>query len=124
MYWIVLTLAVMVVGLLLCCIYVLFSKISSLKERIRELNEKVGIPNHFSEYNRIFLNDVPVGNGHQIRFRSDLYEKTSRLVSILAPGLSVSTYVSNVVEEHLDCHREMLKNEFDRIVHEVLLWKN
>ena len=42
MMWIVLTVAVLVCGLLLCCVYVLSNKICSLKRQVRELNEKIG----------------------------------------------------------------------------------
>ena len=45
MMWIVLTVAVLVCGLLLCCVYVLSNKICSLKRQVRELNEKIGIAN-------------------------------------------------------------------------------
>lgn len=37
MMWIVLTVAVLVCGLLLCCVYVLSNKICSLKRQVREL---------------------------------------------------------------------------------------
>ncbi len=47
MMWIVLTVAVLVCGLLLCCVYVLSNKICSLKRQVRELNEKIGIANCF-----------------------------------------------------------------------------
>lgn len=124
MMWIVLTVAVLVCGLLLCCIYVLSNKICSLKERIRELNDKAGIANSFPEYSRIYLNDVPVGKGHQIRIRSGLYDKASRLVPFMAPGLSVSAYVSNIVEEHLKCHGELLKDELECFLYMDSLWKN
>ena len=40
MIWIVLTVAVLVCGLLLCCVYLLSNKICSLKRQVRELNEK------------------------------------------------------------------------------------
>ena len=124
MIWIVLTLAVLVCGLLLCCIYILLNKICSLKERIGELNEKVGIENSFSGYRRIYLNEVPVGNGHQIRIRNGLYDKASCLIPLVAPGLSVSAYVSNIVEEHLKRHGELLKEEIEYFLYKDSLWKN
>ncbi len=123
MIWIVLTLSVLVCGLLLCCICVMANKISSLEGRISELNEKVGISDRFSEYSRIYLNDMPVGNGHQIRLRHVLYEKASRIIPFVAPGLSVSTYVSNIVEEHLKCHGELLKGELEHFLYNDAPWK-
>ena len=69
MIWIVLTVAVLVCGLLLCCVYLLSNKICSLKRQVRELNEKIGIANCFPEYSRVYLNDAPVGKGRQIRIR-------------------------------------------------------
>ena len=56
MMWIVLTVAVLVCGLLLCCVYLLSNKICSLKRQVRELNEKIGIANCFPEYSRVYLN--------------------------------------------------------------------
>ena len=100
MMWIVLTVAVLVCGLLLCCVYLLSNKICSLKRQVRELNEKIGIANCFPEYSRVYLNDAPVGKGRQIRIRCGLYNKASRLIPFMAPGMSVSVYVSNIVEEH------------------------
>ena len=75
MIWIVLTVAVLVCGLLLCCVYLLSNKICSLKRQVRELNEKIGIANCFPEYSRVYLNDTPVGKGRQIRIRCGLYNK-------------------------------------------------
>lgn len=61
MMWIVLTVAVLVCGILLFCVYVLSNRICSLKKQVRELKEKTGIANRFPEYCRVYLNDVPVG---------------------------------------------------------------
>ena len=85
MIWIVLTVAVLVCGLLLCCVYLLSNKICSLKRQVRELNEKIGIANCFPEYSRVYLNDTPVGKGRQIRIRCGLYNKASRLIPFMAP---------------------------------------
>ena len=124
MMWIVLTVAVLVCGLLLCCVYVLSNKICSLKRQVRELNEKIGIANCFPEYSRVYLNDAPVGKGRQIRIRCGLYNKASRLIPFMAPGMSVSVYVSNIVEEHLKRHGELLKNELECFLYKDSLWKN
>ena len=96
MIWIVLTVAVLVCGLLLCCVYLLSNKICSLKRQVRELNEKIGIANC----------------------------KASRLIPFMAPGMSVSVYVSNIVEEHLKRHGELLKNELECFLYKDSLWKN
>ena len=37
----------------------------------------------FPEYCRVYLNDVPVGNGRQIRIRGYLYDKASRLIPFM-----------------------------------------
>ena len=42
----------------------------------------------------------------------------------LAPGMSVSVYVSNIVEEHLKRHGELLKNELECFLYKDSLWKN
>lgn len=70
------------------------------------------------------LNDVPVGNGRQIRIRGYLYDKASRLIPFMAPGMSVSVYVSNIVEEHLKRHGELLKNELECFLYKDSLWKD
>ena len=124
MMWILLTVAVLVCGILLFCLYVLSKRICSLKEQARELKEKTGIANRFPEYCRVYLNDVPVGNGRQIRIRGYLYDKASRLIPFMAPGMSVSAYVSNIVEEHLKRHGELLKDELERFLYKDSLWKN
>ena len=90
----------------------------------RELKEKTGIANRFPEYCRVYLNDVPVGNGRQIRIRGYLYDKASRLIPFMAPGMSVSVYVSNIVEEHLKRHGELLKNELECFLYKDSLWKD
>ena len=124
MIWIVLTVAVLVCGLLLCCVYLLSNKICSLKRQVRELNEKIGIANCFPEYSRVYLNDTPVGKGRQIRIRCGLYNKASRLIPFMAPGMSVSVYVSNIVEEHLKRHGELLKNELEcYLLYSVYGWR-
>ena len=88
------------------------------------LKEKIGLANRFPEYCRVYLNDVPVGNGRQIRIRGYLYDKASRLIPFMAPGMSVSVYVSNIVEEHLKRHGELLKNELECFLYKDSLWKN
>lgn len=118
------TVAVLVCGLLLCCVYLLSNKICSLQRQVRELNEKIGIANCFPEYSRVYLNDAPVGKGRQIRIRCGLYNKASRLIPFMAPGMSVSVYVSNIVEEHLKRHGELLKNELECFLYKDSLWKN
>ena len=42
----------------------------------------------------------------------------------MAPGMSVSVYVSNIVEEHLKRHGELLKDELERFLYKDSLWKN
>ena len=42
----------------------------------------------------------------------------------MAPGMSVSVYVSNIVEEHLKRHGELLKNELECFLYKDSLWKN
>ena len=76
------------------------------------------------EYSRVYLNDAPVGKGRQIRIRCGLYNKASRLIPFMAPGMSVSVYVSNIVEEHLKRHGELLKNELECFLYKDSLWKN
>ena len=122
--WIVLTVAVLVCGLLLCCVYLLSNKICSLKRQVRELNENIGLEYCFPEYSLVFMNDAPVGQGRQIRIRGYLYDKASRLIPFMAPGMSVSVYVSNIVEEHLKRHGELLKNELECFLYKDSLWKN
>ena len=107
MMWILLTVAVLVCGILLFCVYVLSKRICSLKEQVRELKEKTGIANRFPEYCRVYL-----------------YDKASRLIPFMAPGMSVSAYVSNIVEEHLKRHGELLKDELERFLYKDSLWKN
>ena len=104
--------------------HVLSNKICSLKRQVRELNEKIGIANCFPEYSRVYLNDAPVGKGRQIRIRCGLYDKASRLIPFMAPGMSVSVYVSNIVGEHLKRHGELLKNELECFLYKDSLWKN
>ena len=53
-----------------------------------------------------------------------LYDKASRLIPFMAPGMSVSVYVSNIVEEHLKRHGELLKDELERFLYKDSLWKN
>lgn len=73
---------------------------------------------------RVYLNDAPVGKGRQIRIRCGLYNKASRLIPFMAPGMSVSVYVSNIVEEHLKRHGELLKNELECFLYKDSLWKS
>ena len=42
----------------------------------------------------------------------------------IGQGLSVSVYVSNIVEEHLKRHGELLKDELERFLYKDSLWKN
>ena len=124
MMWIVLTVAVLVCGILLFCVYVLSNRICSLKKQVRELKEKTGIANRFPEYCRVYLNDVPVGTGRQRRIRGSLYAQASRLNPFNAPCMSVSIDVSNIVEEHLKRHGELLKNELECFLYKDSLWKD
>lgn len=120
----VLTIVVLACGLLLCCVYVLPNKICSLKKQVRELNRKIGIVNRFLEYSHMYLSDVPVGKGCQIRTCCGLYSKVGRLTPFTAPDVSVPVCVSSTVEEYLKCHGELLRNELECFLYKDSLWKD
>ena len=48
----------------------------------------------------------------------DVHEKFKRLLSIIAPEITISSFINNILNQHLEQYRdeisEMYKNEFDK----------
>ncbi len=85
---------------------------------------ELGIERTFAGYSRIYLDDTPVGNGRQVRIRSDIYMKVSRVLPLIAPKVSASSYVSNIVEEHMKRYGGLLNEEIEYYMYNGVLWKN
>lgn len=124
MSWIVLLPACIVCGLLLYCVCRLIWKVRRLDRQVVKLKMELGTERTFAGYSRVYLDDTPVGNGRQVRIRSDIYVKVSRTLPMIAPGVSVSSYVSNIVEEHLKRHGRLLNEEIKYYMYSGVLWKN
>lgn len=124
MSWIVLVPACIFCGLLLYCVCRLLRKVRRLERQVARLKMELGIERTFAGYSRIYLDDTLVGNGRQVRIRSDIYMKISRVLPLIAPKVSASSYVSNIVEEHMKRYGGLLNEEIEYYMYNGVLWKN
>lgn len=75
-------------------------------------------PKEDSLYREMFL----VNDGGRARVSAyinrDVHEKFKRLLSIIAPEITISSFINNILNQHLEQYRheisEMYKNEFDK----------
>jgi len=78
----------------------------------KQSKEKTTRQNNSGDYSLIFLKKGS-GTKRQTYIDAGLYDKISRLLSIISKDISVPNFLSNVLEQHLKEHKEEI-NELYR----------
>lgn len=87
------------------------------KDLLKEMEEK-------SVYAETFLNRKITGTRRQTYIHSSLYKELAGILPVIAPGLSVPTFVNNVLADHLENHRDMMNEMYRKEVEKRLQeWK-
>ncbi len=64
---------------------------------------------NINKYTQIYLTDRIYKEKNQIYISKDIYDRMKRLVPLIAPDLSCSTYISNILVEHLEEYKPILR---------------
>lgn len=68
-----------------------------------------GIRKKMNAYNEVFLTDRLYKGKNQIYISKDIYDRIKRIVPLVAPDLTCSTFVSNILVQHLDEYQMVLR---------------
>ena len=63
-----------------------------------------------SAYREMFLTRKMTGARRQTYIDESLYETLTGILPVIAPGISVPTFVNNVLAEHMEKYRDIIKN--------------
>lgn len=75
--------------------------------QINEKNKDV------SAYRRRFLVQVPASIRCQTYINRDIYERIKRFLPVIANDVSISSYVSNILNDHLEKHWSQISELYD-----------
>lgn len=75
-----------------------------------------------------FLSKKPAGKRRQTYVDSPHYEYMSRMLPIIAPGISFPMFLNNLLEEHLEkysrLHDRMYERNTENVINELDGWKS
>lgn len=75
-----------------------------------QMNEK---NKDVSAYRRRFLIQVPASIRCQTYINRDIYERIKRFLPVIANDVSISSYVSNILNDHLEKHWSQISELYD-----------
>lgn len=75
-----------------------------------QMNEK---NKDVSAYRRRFLVQVPASIRCQTYINRDIYERIKRFLPVIANDVSISSYVSNILNDHLEKHWSQISELYD-----------
>lgn len=65
-----------------------------------------------SDYRERYLRNNPVPYRIQVYVNRRLYEHIKHFLPVIAPDVSISSYISNIVAEHVDLHMEEINRMY------------
>ncbi|WP_320973631.1 DUF3408 domain-containing protein [Dysgonomonas capnocytophagoides] len=65
-----------------------------------------------SEYKEKYLRNNPVPYRIQVYVNRRLYEHIKHFLPVIAPDVSISSYISNIVAEHVELHMEEINRMY------------
>lgn len=75
-------------------------------------------------YRETFLARKLTGTRRQTYIHESLYETLARVLPVIAPDTSVPAFVSNVLAEHLEKHRDIIGEICSQKFKEMMAWKD
>ena len=77
-----------------------------------------------SAYREMFLTRKMTGARRQTYIDESLYETLTGILPVIAPGISVPTFVNNVLAEHMEKYRDIIDETCHRKFKEMMVWKD
>ena len=77
-----------------------------------------------SAYREMFLTRKMTGAKRQTYIDESLYETLTGILPVIAPGISVPTFVNNVLVEHMEKYRDIIDETCHRKFKEMMVWKD
>ena len=77
-----------------------------------------------SVYREMFLTRKMTGARRQTYIDESLYETLTGILPVIAPGISVPTFVNNVLAEHMEKYRDIIDETCHRKFKEMMVWKD
>lgn len=65
-----------------------------------------------SDYRKKYLRNNPVPYRIQVYVNRRLYEHIKHFLPVIAPDVSISSYISNIVAEHVELHMEEINRMY------------
>lgn len=67
-----------------------------------------------ANYRRKFLNSNPQGRRVQVYIDRSLHEQIKRFLPAVAPDVSLSSYITNIVEEHFERYIDEINRRYEK----------
>ena len=77
-----------------------------------------------SAYREMFLTRKMTGARRQTYIDESLYETLTGILPVIAPGISVPTFVNNVLAEHMEKYRDIIDETCHRKFKAMMVWKD
>lgn len=67
-----------------------------------------------SDYRELFLVNTPSPNRSQTYINRDIYERIKRFLPLIAPEVSIASYISNILGDHMERHWEEINEMYSQ----------
>lgn len=97
------------------------------KEKARAVSKEPGAKNpqtEYDEYRNRFLSERLTGTRRQTYIHDSLYRVIAGVLPVIAPDMSVPTFVNNVLSDHLEQYEEIINGIYnEQAVKKPVQWK-
>ena len=67
-----------------------------------------------SDYRELFLVNTPSPNRSQTYINRDIYERIKRFLPLIAPEISIASYISNILGDHIERHWDEINEMYNQ----------
>lgn len=67
-----------------------------------------------SDYRELFLVNTPSPNRSQTYINRDIYERIKRFLPLIAPEVSIASYISNILGDHIERHWDEINEMYSQ----------
>lgn len=93
---------------------ILSSEPPEVKEKKPSGEKKSSQPYGFDEYRKQFLQMKLTGARRQTYIHDSLYKAFARVLPVIAPEMSVPTFVNSVLSDHLEKYQDIINAMYNR----------
>lgn len=88
-------------------------KAATLEKKISSAKKAARIPES-EEYTELFLKIQLTGTRRQTYIHDSLYKVLAEVLPVIAPNMSVPTFVNNVLSDHLEKYEDVINDMYNR----------